>query len=140
MIDLNNRPTDMTDEFSFMLKPSTIVPSIGIGVFATHRIRSGIKITVSPEGSKGRRMQDKDLPEEFKKYCSAEKDDWYLCPQQFNRIEIGWYVNHSFDPNIEKRADSFWYTLKEINSGDEILFDYNTINEPEDKKEIFYKK
>lgn len=134
---MDNHSADLTDEFSFILKPSNI-PLAGIGVFTTHAINQGIKIRLSPQDSQFRRLQRSEIPELFHRYCIAEKDGWYICPRQFNAIEIGWYLNHSFTPNLEGRDDG-WYTLRKIAAGEELLIDYNTFNEPEAEKESYYK-
>jgi len=51
---------------------------------------------------------------------------------------IGWYINHSSDPNIGKNTDGF-ITVRAIKAGYEILLDYNELNEPENLKEAYYK-
>lgn len=129
-------PPFVTDEFSFVLKPSTI-PGAGIGVFATHSIAKGSQIKLFPDNSHTRRLKEKDIPELFRQFCIAEEDDWYKCPMQFNQMEIFWFTNHSANPNIEWRDG--WYTLKKIEPGDEIFIDYNTFAEPAEKKEAYYR-
>lgn len=125
-----------TDEFSFMLKPSHIING-GVGVFTTHEIAEGIKIHVVPKDSRSRQLKGHQIPDIFKDHCIAEENDWYRCPLHFNRMEIGWYINHSFSPNIEKRHDGF-YTMRLIAAGEEIVMDYNSLNEPENKKAPYY--
>ncbi len=50
-------------------------------------------------------------------------------------MEIGWYLNHSNNPNVERRADGNLYTIRKIEAGEEILVDYNQYKEPEDLKD-----
>lgn len=121
-------------EFSAILKPS---PLGGIGIFAAHDIPAGTKIfsgQFSP-----RKMKIKDIPAEFLKYCIFLDDDECHCPERFDRMEIGWYLNHSDKPNIAKKADSRLFSIRDIKAGEEILIDYNQLNEPEHLKEDYYK-
>jgi SET domain-containing protein len=54
-------------------------------------------------------------------------------------MEIGWFLNHSETPNIIKKSDGLVYAVTDIQAGDEILMDYNQLNEPESMKESYYK-
>jgi len=122
-------------EFSLILKPS---PLGGIGVFLTHDYPAGMQIfsgKFSP-----RKMPIKMIPSEFLKYCIFLNDEECLCPERFDRMEIGWYLNHSDKPNIAKKPESYVVTLRDIKAGEEILMDYNQLNEPEHMKETFYKR
>lgn len=133
-------------EFSFQLKPS---PVGGIGVFATHDIPSGTLLFNNPEGHKIRILKIKDVPQEFSQYCVYVNDDECWAPERFDRMEMGWYINHSHTPNIASKKDvkkndmnvikPNLYAIKDIKAGDEILMDYNELNEPEHLKEDFYK-
>lgn len=130
---------NQTDQFSFVLKPSTI-PNAGIGVFATHEINSDVRIITHPHQQfQFKRLKRDEIPETFRVYCIAEPDDWYRCPLFFNQMEIGWYINHSDTPNTMKKADGL-YSSCCIAAGDEIFIDYNILNEPHDKKESYYIK
>lgn len=140
-------------EFSFMLKPS---PLGGIGVFATHDIPSGTLLFNQNSKHLVRTLKIKDLPAEALKYCVLINDEECFCPERFDRMEIGWYLNHSAEPNIAKKdpsqiintAEDFYnnrekhqlYSIKDIKAGDEILMDYNELNEPEALKEDYYKQ
>lgn len=134
---MKDHSVETTDEFSFILRPSAI-PMAGIGVFTTHAIKKGIKMKISPENIQIRRLRGSEIPQLFKGFCIAEEGGWYKCPAQFNHMEIGWFINHSDRPNLERREDG-WYSLREIEAGEEILIDYNALNEPEDQKEPYYK-
>ncbi len=123
-------------EFSFVLKPSTI-PDAGVGVFATHNIAKGSELPLHTENHKSRRLHESDIPKQLLDLCIAEKGGWYICPEQFNRVEVGWYVNHSDDPNIETKGGKH-FALHNIEAGQELFMDYNKAHEPESKKEEFY--
>jgi SET domain-containing protein len=127
------------NEFSFILGPSSIIDA-GIGVFATRDIATGSRLDLFPPGYISRRRHESEIDLQFIKYCDAEEDGYWRTPDDFSRMEVGWYLNHSFEPNATcKEADEF-YALRDIAAGDEVLIDYNELNEPEDKKDAFYKR
>ena len=131
---LDHEKMTIWTEFSFMLSPSHLG---GIGVFATHDIPKGTRL-FSQKFAK-RKMKIKDVPSAFIKYCIFIDDEECFCPEQFNRMEIGWYINHSHCPNIGK-IDGLVYALSDIKAEEEILIDYNELDEPEHLKEVYYKK
>ncbi|MFA6916498.1 MAG: SET domain-containing protein [Parachlamydiales bacterium] len=134
-------------EFSFMLKPS---PLGGVGVFSTHDIPAGTHLFSSD--FEIRTMKVKDVPASLRKYCIYISDEECLCPERFDRMEIGWYINHSSTPNIAKMSrvsnaqavenikERTIYAIQDIKEGDEILIDYNYLDEPEHLKEEYYKQ
>lgn len=122
-------------EFSFILKPS---PIGGVGVFATHDLPSGIPVFSGK--FEPRKMKIKEIPAALIQYCVFLNDEECLCPERFDRMEMGWYINHSDQPNVKKISDKNIVTIYEIKSGEEILIDYNNLNEPENMKESFYIK
>ncbi len=86
-------------EFSFILKPS---PLGGVGVFAIHDIPVGTQV-FSPTVSVKRVLKVKDVPAELLKYCIYINDEECFAPERFDRMEIGWYLNHSATPNSAKK-------------------------------------
>lgn len=134
-------------EFSFMLKPS---PLGGVGVFATHDIPAGTPVL--NQTFEIRTMKVKDIPAPLLKYCIYISDEECLCPERFDRMEIGWYINHSSTPNIAKTSklpnaelvknikERAVIAIQDIKAGDEILIDYNYLDEPEHLKEDYYRK
>jgi uncharacterized protein len=124
-----------TTEFSFVLKPSTLG---GIGVYAAHDIPEGMHLFHGNFSS--RKMKTKEVPSEFLKYCIFVNDEECICPERFDRMEVGWYLNHSHNPNIAKRPEIGVIALRDIKAGEEILIDYNQLNEPEHLKESYYRK
>ncbi len=122
-------------EFSFILGPS---PISGIGVFTTHDIPKGTKVfsgTHTP-----RKMNTKDIPDEFLKYCVFLNDEECVGPERFDRMEIGWYLNHSDNPNVSITPKKRMVAICDIKAGEEIVLDYNDLNEPEHLKEAYYEK
>jgi SET domain-containing protein len=131
---------ERTDEFSFVLKVSR-VDRAGIGVFALHDIAKGAWLEVFPRAYRSRRFRAHELPPELRSYCTAKDGGVYACPQQFNRMYIGWYMNHSPRPNADWDDDLGGYVaIADIASGDEIFIDYNLFEEPDDAKEPYYRQ
>jgi len=127
-----------TDELSFFLKVSTI-PGAGIGVFALHDIASGVWLEVIPRGYQARKFKAHELPDELRSYCIAKGNDIYTCPRQFNRMEIGWYMNHSPESNVDWDDDLDGYvSTRPIRAGEELLINYNLFEEPTEKKSAYY--
>lgn len=129
---------DKTTEFSFILKPS----ENGIGVFAAHDIKAGTYLrffggeTESTDVSVVRKKED--VPEFFRQYC-VDRGDTLRCPRDFGCMEIGWHLNHSKAPNAYHHNYDY-YALRDIKAGEEILIDYNTLEEPKEAKEDYYFK
>ena len=124
-----------TSELSFRLKPSKIG---GIGVFALHDIDPDVFLSLKPNEKVGIIRERNQIPSELIDYCIANADGTYTCPPEFNHMHLVWYLNHSNQPNAELRENAY-YSIRLIKSGEELLIDYNTLGEPEDKKENFYK-
>ena len=127
-----------TNEFSFILKPS----EHGIGVFAVHEIKTGAFLRLFGEEKDHRfpfkdQLRDKkEVPEAFQIYC-MDRGDSLACPPDFGCMPIGWYLNHSRTPNAVHR-DFEYYALRDIEAGEEILIDYNTLEESDSAKESYY--
>ena len=85
-------------EFSFILQPS---PLGGVGVFAAHDIPAGTHLFKSHFTT--RTMKVKEVPPPLLKYCIYINDEECICPDRFDRMEIGWYLNHLSKPNVAKK-------------------------------------
>ncbi len=128
-----------TNEFSFILKPS----NHGVGVFATHDIAKGTRLRlwgeqVEDDVDRARLLDKEAVPEALKGYC-VDRGGKLLCPNDFGRMEIGWYVNHSDAPNVYQKKYKWFYAKRDIKEGEEILIDYNSLNEPEENRGKYYK-
>ena len=126
---------DKTSEFSFVLKPS----KYGIGVFAAHDIKKGtfLRLFGNDEHPEESRVLNKtDVPELFQHYC-IDRDSQLSCPDDFGHMKIGWYLNHSRTPNAEHRNWEY-FAIRDINAGEEIFIDYNTLEESDSAKEDYY--
>lgn len=47
-------------------------------------------------------------------------------PPSLNMLSVGWYVNHSSQPNVEAGEDGRFRALRRIRSGEELTADYRT--------------
>ena len=108
-----------TDEFSFLLKPSTIE---GVGVFAAHNIKQGTRLRLF--WAKEMRVLKKVAPQ-FRRY-GIKTGNLHHYPQNFGRMSIGCYLNHSTQPNAFHK-DYIYYASRAIKKGEEILIDYGTL-------------
>ena len=125
----------MWSEFSVILQPS---PIGGIGTFVTHNIAAGAQLFT--DSAARRRLPIADVPEPFRKYCILLSDTECICPERFDRMEVGWFINHSFQPNISRRSDGVIVAVHDIRAGDELLVDYNQLQEPQHLKEAYYRQ
>jgi hypothetical protein len=132
-----------TNQFSFVLKPS----KHGIGVFATEDIPSGAHLRVFGDDKvfahRYRVLNVTEVPLSFREYC-IERGDTLICPPDFGAMPLGWHMNHSNNPNAvrgpndDPNREYQWYALRNINAGEEILIDYNSLDEPEESKKAYY--
>ena len=136
------------NEYSLMLRPSAVH---GLGVFAVYDIPAGVLLFHHTSAS--RRVETKTVPVEWQKYCIHLNEHESIVPEKFDRMEIGWFINHSVQPNVghktvlsslDRLADvgdaRKIYTLRAIKAGEEILMDYNDLGEPESAKEDYFKR
>lgn len=126
-----------TSEFSFILRTS----QYGIGVFATHAIQKGTFLrlfgdrNISHQVSKECSLED--VPESFRMYC-LHRNGSVICPADFGRMEIGWFLNHSHNPNAHHVGYDY-FASRDIAAGEEITIDYNSLEEPEESKDDYYR-
>jgi hypothetical protein len=114
----------VTTEYSFMLKPSQIDIG-GVGVFASHDIASSTYLKLFDLDDL--RMIDlKTTNHFFVERFGVPAGDQSSCPKDFGRMSIGWYLNHSSNPNAYLKNDRY-YALRNIHSGEEIMIDYETL-------------
>jgi hypothetical protein len=77
------------------------------------------------------------VPSGFHGYCIRLGEE-IVGPDDFGCMPIGWYLNHSKDPNAA-HEDFLYYASRDIRAGEEILIDYETLEEGDKDKENFYK-
>jgi hypothetical protein len=124
-----------TTEFSFVLQKS----KYGVGVFSAHDIQAEayLRLFGDEDNPSGVSERTKDeVPENFRHLC-VDWGDVLYCPTDFSCMEVGWFLNHSKTPNAYHR-DFKYYAKSDIKAGEEIVIDYNTLEEPEEVKEDYY--
>jgi len=124
-----------TGEFSFILKPSSIQ---GVGVFAAHGIAKGTKLKVFADDHTYRILDEETVPEGFDSLCLGLGDGKLGCPNDFNHMSIGWYLNHSKEPNAYFDENYLLFAARDIAAGEELTIDYKLFDEPGDQKENYY--
>jgi hypothetical protein len=113
----------------------------GIGVYATKSFKVGEYIKLYNKDNVLVDVHLTNIPEEYKKFVVYRENNKCNCPKDFSQVETAWYLNHSDLNNLEENWDLGLYkVVRNINKGDELTIDYNIFEEPEDKKEDFYKK
>jgi uncharacterized protein len=108
-------------------------PIHGVGVFAILPILKGTLIF--PDEGKFLEVKEEEvsaLPAPIKKlyddFCPLEGGK-YVCPLEFNQVDIGYYLNHSKEPNCytnDVLVDNGFYALRDIAVGEELTVDYDT--------------
>ena len=117
---------------TFILKPSSIE---GIGVFALSHIPKGTLLKLF-DGTDyrliSRRKSVSIAKSVLERYC-VEDSAGYHCPADFHRMSVGWYLNHSEQPNAGGKRENY-YALRDIREGEEITIDYATLSALEAEK------
>lgn len=132
-----------TNEYSFILQPS----EYGVGVFATHDIAAGSHLRLFGDeesfNNRVRELPADEVPKEMQEYC-IDRGGTLVCPPDFGIMPIGWYLNHSNIPNAtignpdDPKSEYQWYALRDIYANEEIVIDYNSLDEPEESKDGYY--
>jgi SET domain-containing protein len=119
-----------------VLRPSTIN---GVGLFTTKPIAKGEQLRLWPEGdlrflTDAEAAADPEFAELGEIFCVRDAGGWW-CPNDFHRMSIGFYINHSDDPNVhtKKEWDYEYFALRDIAADEEILCDYTKITPYETK-------
>lgn len=125
-----------TTDLSFRLKPS---PLAGVGVFAIHGINKGTNLCLRGDkelldDSKFITLEEAEANPKLLVFCR-----WYGCPtiveenegfwisQNFNKMSLHWYLNHSDTPNIHHDENYEWFASCDIKAGQELTVDYKTL-------------
>src|ERR1017187_2599080 len=116
-----------TDEFSFRLKPSAIH---GVGVFANHDIEAGSTLDMFDAETRFLHAAPSEAAQRLLDTLSVTGEDGrgYYCPRSFTRVDVGWYLNHSDNPNAG-HTDWDYFALRAVEDGEEITIDYRTLGE-----------
>ncbi len=113
----------------FRLQPSTI-PDAGVGVFATADILAGTVLSELFADDDVRWLTTEEfaalnLPGGLDHYFIPYQDG-YSGPRDFNRLSVGWYLNHADAPNLG-HIEWDYYALRDIAAGEELFIDYEQL-------------
>jgi hypothetical protein len=111
-----------------VLAPSKI-PGAGVGVFAARTILANTDLRLFADEDwrpVDWKELDMDVLKRFAATSASEDDDdaTYYVPLDPHRMSIGWYLNHSDQPNVDTAT---WRALRKIPRGEELLIDYRTV-------------
>jgi hypothetical protein len=114
------------------MKPSKIH---GVGVFA---IRNIPKDTYIFSGDNSNMVcvdksviekQEVEIRKLYDDFCII-KGNKYYCPDNFNNMNVGWYLNESKDnPNVRCDNNYDFYAIRDIEKGEELTVDYSTFSD-----------
>ena len=108
----------------------------GVGCFADMRIRKGEYVRVwAPEDSRFVPLKKAHASPHRKLFLrfGIRTRNGYWAPANFLRISVGWYMNHSEDPNLQSDdGDVTYYAIRDIRPGEEVTMDYRRMDEHHD--------
>jgi len=121
-------PARHTSEFSFCLRPSSI-PDAGVGVFMVHDVCRNTLLRLKPPSPSHQVLRRSEVPSGLRHFCIDLGGGKVAVPEDFTAIHMAWYLNHDDEaPNIRWTTDGF-YSEKLIRAGEELFFDYSTLQE-----------
>jgi hypothetical protein len=91
----------------------------GKGVFAARKIEVGEPVW----DYAGEERWIKEIPKKLWRYCSQVDYDRYVVPEKGS---AGWFMNHSCEPNCVIMGRTRIVSLRRIEPGEEVTFDYST--------------
>ena len=105
-----------------ILKPSLIE---GIGVFTLTPIKKGERVPLFTDDDSKiiSREENARLPKAYSRYHVPDRDENWWGPRDYHRLSIGWYLNHSVNPNINVLDN--YTALRRIAIGEELTIDYS---------------
>jgi uncharacterized protein len=114
---------------NFRLKASTI-NGAGIGVFTTTYIKKGEKLSALFNENDTRWVSceeyDKmNISPELKDNFAIQYDDGYSMPADFNYMSVGWYLNHSDNPNLHFNGEYEYFAARDIHPEEELFINYD---------------
>lgn len=116
------------DQIFVRAAPSSIH---GVGVFAVSPIPKDRTVQLwSDEEMQFIRKPVSGLLRDMILTYGVETEEGYWCPKDFNRAEIGWYINHSDQPNMTYADQITLRALRDIASGEELTVNYAELEGP----------
>lgn len=115
-------------------------PTHGIGVFAIRNIPANIdpfqerknemSFAMIPEA---KILDDPSIPDAVKEYAEdmcINRGGYLHFPRPgMNALPPVFYINHSKTPNVGADKEDYFFALREIKAGEELLIDYESYND-----------
>jgi SET domain len=109
--------------------------SKGVGVFAIREIPEATKLfygdigeTVEIFVSDVDKLEDAELRRMYYDFCPV-KNGCFIAPLDFNQMAMGWYLNHSDDPNVKVDNRLHFVASRFISIGEELTANYTTYSQ-----------
>ena len=109
--------------------------SKGVGVFAIREIPQAMQLFVGDIGetvqllvSDVDMLEDAELRRMYYDFCPV-KDGCFIAPVDFNQMAMGWYPNHSEDPNVIVDDQFEFVAARLIRVGEEVTTNYTTYSQ-----------
>lgn len=123
----------IVSEAIIVLRPSTIE---GVGCFTLAPIEAGHIVKNLWDDSDVHFVAAEKVTAEqrpmYERYC-VKSPDGYWCPLDFRRMSVGWYLNHSPQPNLGSGDGGITYhALRDIAAGEELTIDYRLLDDDVD--------
>ncbi len=103
----------------------------GVGVFAAEKIKKGILMSLFEKDDfrfiRVDQIKKIGIPEKFIRKYSIQFPDGYSSPKNFNRMSIGWYLNHSASPNVFRNANYDYFAMRNIKRNEELTINYDEL-------------
>jgi len=99
----------------------------GEGLFSREKIMKGELIEdYHGETQVLSKREVAQLPRRWQDWCWEIDDEHEFCPKDFVNPAIGWFMNHSCDPNVGSLAGDLYrhVAMRDIEVGEEITYDY----------------
>jgi SET domain len=116
-----------------------MVSTNGVGVFAIRDIPEGTRLFVGDAGGtvaipvpEVEAIADEEVRRMYTDFCPVV-NDCFVAPRDFNQITMGWYLNHSAEPNVAASNDLQFIASRFIPKGEELVSDYTTYSDHADK-------
>lgn len=107
----------------FLLQPSA---HHGVGVFTTEPFARGARLALfRPDDWRFVRRPRGELRRRCQRFGVAEGDGFH-CPRHWNRMSVGWYLNHSPRPNVRMRGMTA-LAVRALRANEELTVDYGAL-------------
>lgn len=124
--------------WKYRLAPSKIA---GVGVFSTIPIIKGEEIDIFEDDFSdtmffSNKKSKNKLYTDFCDWFGVQTKNGFYTPLNPHHIHIGWFVNHSVNPNCYSPDAVHYYALKNIKRGEELTIDYKNLDKDIDNSKL----